>query len=61
MTYKAIAEAAKENDNKEIILTHASACIFGPQTTGYSSEGIADAAKATSIVEIMGKPLSGGK
>ncbi len=61
MTYKAIVEAAKETDNKEVILTHASACIFGPQSTGYSTEGSADAAKATSIIEILGKPLSGNK
>ena len=58
---KRLVEAAKDNDNKEVILTHASACIFGPQATGYSSEGSADAAKATSIIEILGKPFSGGK
>lgn len=59
MTYKAIVEAAQEGDSREIVLTHASACIFSPQSTGYSSDsGGVDAAKATSIIEVLGKPLS---
>lgn len=59
MTYKAIVDAAKDAENQEVVLTHASACIFSPQSTGYSADGGADMAKATSIVEVLGKPLAG--
>jgi len=61
MTYKALVEAAKDTNNKEVVLIHASACIFGPQPTGYSHDVGAEAAKATSIIEVLGKPLSGGR
>lgn len=36
MTYEALVDASKETANVEIILTHASACIFAPQPTGYT-------------------------
>lgn len=38
MTFKALVDAAKEGENKEIILTHASSCIFSPQDTGYTRQ-----------------------
>ncbi|WP_419858611.1 hypothetical protein [Candidatus Palauibacter irciniicola] len=43
-THQALAEAAHDTGNKDTILTHAAACIFAPQPTGYtkdSSEGLA--------------------
>ena len=56
MTYKAIVGATEEN--KEIVLTHASACIFSPQPTGYSSEHGPDSPSAKSVIELLAKPLS---
>ena len=55
MTYKAIAGASEEN--KEIVLTHASSCIFSPQPTGYSSEHGSHTPSATSVIELLAKPL----
>ena len=43
LTYKALAEAAHNVADKDTILTHAAACIFAPQPTGYTkdtSEGL---------------------
>lgn len=60
LTYKAIADSAGEDENREVILTHAAACIFGPQTTGYAQDSGGDAARATSVIEVLGKPLTGG-
>lgn len=57
MTYTAILNAAKELDQKEIILNHAAACIFTPQSTGYSKSGGSEAPSAKSVVELLGKPF----
>ncbi len=35
-TFKALADAATDDKMKDVILTHASACIFSPQETGYT-------------------------
>lgn len=58
MTFKALVDASKEDDNKDVVLTHAAACIFRPQTTGYSREGGSDAPSAKSVVELLSKPFS---
>ncbi|MBB4391665.1 hypothetical protein [Bradyrhizobium sp. ERR14] len=42
LTFQALVNAAKEESKKDIILTHASACMFSPQETGFtkhSTEG----------------------
>jgi len=56
-TYEALAAAAKETSNREIILTHASACIFTPQPTGYGTGGESDGVTAKSVVEVFGKVM----
>ncbi|HMO51048.1 MAG TPA: hypothetical protein PKE26_07360 [Kiritimatiellia bacterium] len=61
MTYKALVEAAKEVANKEVILTHASACIFAPQPTGYSAGASSDGPAAKSVVELLTNTISGEK
>jgi hypothetical protein len=61
MTYEALADAAKEASNREIILTHASACIFSPQPTGYTSGQSPDGPVAKSVVELLTSTMSGGK
>lgn len=58
MTYTALVEASGDDDNKEIILGHASSCIFSPQSTGYSRESGSGAPSAKSVVELLTKPFS---
>ena len=36
MTFRALADAALDDVTRDVILTHASACIFSPQDTGYT-------------------------
>lgn len=56
MTFKALVDASGAEDGKEVILTHASACIFSPQDTGYvKSSG--DTAGSKSIVELLPKAM----
>ena len=61
MTYKALVDAAKDAPNKEVILMHASACIFSPQSTGYSGGQSPEGPVAKSIVELMTKSIAGDK
>jgi hypothetical protein len=61
LTYKAFVEATGNAEQATVILTHASACVFSPQSTGYSQEAGMDAAKATSVVEVLGRQISGSK
>ena len=52
LTFQALANAAKEESKKDIILTHASACMFSPQETGFtkpSAEGGAN------IIQLLSK------
>jgi len=56
MTFNALAEAAKDQAAKDIILTHAASCIFAPQETGYSkSTSGPDPAIARSMVSLIAK------
>jgi len=59
MTYRTISDAAKDFANKEVILTHASACIFGPQATGYASAQGQEATSARSVVELLTNTMGG--
>jgi hypothetical protein len=61
MTYTAIVDAAKDTSNKEVILTHASACIFAPQPTGYNDAGSQDGPAAKSVVELLTNTMAGEK
>lgn len=56
MTFKALVDASAADDGKEVILTHASACIFSPQDTGYVKPG-ADSGGSKSIVELLPKAM----
>jgi len=58
MTYKAILNAAKDIEQKEIILTHAASCIFGPQNTGYSRSDGDRSPSAKSVVGLLTKPFT---
>ena len=58
MTYKALVEAAGEKQQaSEAVLLHAAACIYAPQPTGYAGGG-SDVQGATSVIELLSKPLS---
>ncbi len=59
MTYKALVDAAKDATNKEVILMHASACIFSPQLTGYTGGASPEGPAAKSVVELMTKSIAG--
>ncbi len=61
MTYKALADAAKDAPNKEVILTHASACIFAPQPTGYTGGATPEGPTAKSVVELLTNTMAGEK
>lgn len=38
LTFTALADAAQDTANQDIVLTHAAACIFSPQETGYTKQ-----------------------
>lgn len=59
MTYKALVDAAKDMGNKEVILTHASACIFAPQQTGYTGGASPEGPAAKSVVELLTNTMAG--
>jgi hypothetical protein len=61
MTYEALVDAAKDVANREIILTHASACIFAPQPTGYSGSGTPEGPVAKSAIELLSTTMRAGK
>ena len=60
-TYRAIVEASNGQANSDIILSQAAACIFSPQSTGYTTGKPVDGATAKSVVEFLGKPFSAGE
>ena len=59
-TFKTLADAAKEAQSRDVVLSFAAACIFAPQPTGFGESDMPKAPSATSMVEIFGKPISGG-
>ena len=61
LTYEALVKAAKDTANKEVILTHASACIFAPQDTGYTGGPSTEGPAAKSVVELLSSRVTGGE
>jgi len=61
MTYEALVDAAKDIANRDIILSHASACIFAPQPTGYSSGSNPEGPVAKSAIELLTTTIRAGK
>lgn len=59
MTYKALVDAAGSSQSKEVILNHAAAAIFTPQSTGYSTDSSNEGSTAKSVVELVGSTISG--
>ncbi len=58
MTYTAIMDAAKDIEQKEVVLSQAASCIFAPQSTGYSRVEGSGAPSAKSVVELLTKPFT---
>ena len=56
-TFQALVDAAHEEANQDVILTHASACIFSPQDTGYSKSGSSSSASDQSVVGLLPKTM----
>jgi DNA segregation ATPase FtsK/SpoIIIE-like protein len=54
LTYQALVEAAGEDGTQDIVLAHASSCIFSPQETGFSNSKN-DSSGSKSILELMTK------
>lgn len=61
LTFEAFVKASGDPEAGKVILGQAAACVFAPQATGYSQEGGVDAAKASSVVEVLAKPITGGR
>jgi type II secretory pathway pseudopilin PulG len=47
MTFKELADAARDEESKDVVLTHAAACIFAPQDTGYGRQAATSAGTST--------------
>ena len=61
VTYRALVEAADGAGNRDVVLTYAAACIFGPQSTGYVAEGGDSSAAPRSVVELLSRQFSGSE
>ncbi len=58
LTFQALVDAAKNSANQDIILTHAAACIFSPQPTGYAKVPLPETPSAKTVVEMLSKSAS---
>lgn len=60
MTFNALVAAANDSAAKDVILTHAAACIFSPQDTGYSkpSGGASDSSIARALLGLVARSES---
>ena len=58
MTFKAITDAAADDESKDIVLTKAAECIFSPQDTGYTkaSDGSSSGGNKT-IVDLVPRTI----
>lgn len=57
LTFNALADAANGPENRDIVLTHASSCIFSPQETGYS-KGSNHTDNTASIIQALPRIVS---
>lgn len=55
MTYTAITDSAATEESKDMVLNHASACIFSPQDTGFIKSESAQSSSTRAIVELLPK------
>lgn len=55
LTFSALVDAAKGEDKRDIVLTHAAACIFSPQETGYAKGTGSQDVPVTKLIEVIPK------
>lgn len=55
MTFKALVDASKTEESRDIVLTHAASCIFSPQDTGYTKHYGGDS--GPSVTELIPKTV----
>ena len=54
MTFTALVDAARDEDSKDVVLSHAAACIFAPQDTGYAKQTVSHAgASGPSVLGVL--------
>ncbi len=58
LTFKSLTDAASGEDRRDIVLTHAAACIFSPQDTGYTRGPSGQDNSPAKLFEVLPK-LSG--
>lgn len=61
LTYRALVDSGAEPKVRDLVLAHAAACIYDPQSTGYAADGKLDAPSAKSVVELIGSPIGSDK
>jgi hypothetical protein len=61
-TFTALAEATSDAASSDIVLSHAAACIFSPQETGYAKQdhSMSEGMPALQILPRIGQSLAGG-
>lgn len=59
LTFNALVSAAKGEDQKDIVLTYAAACIFAPQDTGYVKTSGGQLEIPTNIIQAVPKMIPG--
>jgi hypothetical protein len=59
LTFKALVDAAGQEEKRDIVLTYAAACIFAPQETGYTKGG-AQTDLPTNIFQAVPKMVASG-
>lgn len=55
LTFNALADATGGEERRDIVLTHASSCIFSPQETGYSKGTQASSGGGSQLIEVLPK------
>lgn len=55
MTFNALVNAGQGKETQDIVLSHASSCIFSPQDTGYTKHGGSNSAQMPNVVDLIPK------
>ena len=55
MTFKALVDASKSDESRDIVLVHAASCIFSPQDTGYTKSR--SGSSGQSMTELLPKTV----
>jgi hypothetical protein len=63
LTFQTLADSTRSDASKDVVLQHASACIFTPQETGYVRPGKSDGPTIVSspIVDLVGRATMRGE